>query len=145
MSDNMDLSKGGVKYDSNKLRFDLLPPDALEEVARVYTLGAAKYSDRNWETGMRWGRVFAATMRHLWAWARGETYDRETGLHHAAHAAFGCLSLIAYQNRDVGTDDRANINNEETEKEYEETPTTGEVIEIKGDPRAVVTPTRLRA
>lgn len=96
----------GVKHDDGKLRWDLLPPDALDEVVRVYTLGALKYGDRNWEKGMRWGRIFAAIMRHLWAWWRGERFDPETGITHLAHAAWGCLTLIAYEKRGVGTDER---------------------------------------
>ena len=104
--DNMDLDIGGVKYDDGKPRYDLLPSDALEELVAVYTYGANKYRDRNWEVGMRWGRVFAATMRHLWAWMRGESYDPDTGFHHAAHAAFGCFALIAFDKRGIGEDDR---------------------------------------
>lgn len=71
------IEKSGAKKDDGKLRFDLLPSDALEEIAFVYTIGAKKYADRNWEQGIKWGRVFAATMRHAWAYWRGERYDRE--------------------------------------------------------------------
>ena len=62
----------GRKDDNGKLRFDLLPPDALHELVRVYTQGAVKYDPRNWERGITFGRVFAALMRHLWAWWGGE-------------------------------------------------------------------------
>lgn len=67
----------GKKNDQGKLRFDLLPPMPLEELVFVYTLGSRKYADRNWEGGIKWGRVFAAMMRHSWAFWRGETFDRE--------------------------------------------------------------------
>ena len=89
----------GRKDDDGKARFDLLPPDALWEVVRVYTFGAGKYGDRNWEKGIRWGRVFAAICRHLFAWWLGERHDPETGLSHLAHAAWGCKTLLAYELR----------------------------------------------
>ncbi len=94
------------KDDDLKAGFDLLPPE-LTEVAQVLTLGAQKYGVRNWEGGMRWGRLFAAAMRHLWAFWRGETTDPDTGLSHLAHAACCILFLLAYQRRSIGTDDRA--------------------------------------
>ena len=99
-------SEGGIKLDSEKLRYDLIPPDALEELAKVYTFGARKYGDRNWEKGLRWGRVFGAVFRHFIAWAKGEDADEETGLHPLAHAAWGCLTLLAYAKRGIGQDDR---------------------------------------
>jgi hypothetical protein len=62
----------GCKDDQDKTRWDLLPPDALEEIAKVLTFGANKYNDRNWEKGMKWHRPFGALMRHMWAWWRGQ-------------------------------------------------------------------------
>ena len=94
------------KYDEGKLRYDLLPPDALEELIRVYNLGANKYSDRNWEKGMDYGRIFAALQRHLWEFWKGEDRDEESNLLHLAHAAWGCLALSAYIIRGIGADDR---------------------------------------
>ena len=63
-------------------RFDLFPADALEEVAKVYTVGAKKYGDRNWELGMSYGRLFGSLLRHVYAWWRGERDDKESKLHH---------------------------------------------------------------
>jgi hypothetical protein len=96
----------GQKFDSNKLRYELLPPELLEEVARVLTFGAHKYSARNWELGMAWSRPFGALMRHMWAWWRGEEKDPETGYSHLAHAACCIAFLVAYEARNTGTDDR---------------------------------------
>ena len=96
----------GQKFDSDKLRYELLPPELLEEVARVLTFGAHKYSARNWELGMAWSRPFAALMRHMWAWWRGEEKDPETGYSHLSHAACCIAFLVSYEARNVGTDDR---------------------------------------
>jgi len=95
-----------VKDDNAKTRYDLLPPELLEETAKVLTFGAQKYSAHNWAQGASWSRYFSAMMRHMWAWWRGEDNDPETGFSHLAHAAC-CLSfLIAYQRRGLGEDDR---------------------------------------
>lgn len=96
----------GRKDDQGKPRWDLLPPDGLEEIVKVLTFGANKYNDRNWEHGMKWGRCFRALMSHSWAWWRGEDKDPETGLSHMAHAGCCLLFLLSYELRNAGTDDR---------------------------------------
>lgn len=107
----------GKKFDEGKVRMDLIPPELLFAVGRTLTYGADKYGDRNWEKGMRWSRVFAAMMRHMWAWwgGKGPTtksflfgeLDDETSYSHLWHAS-ACISfLIAYEERGVGEDDRA--------------------------------------
>jgi len=97
----------GVKYDNGKLRYDLIPVEALESIIKVYTMGAEKYADRNWEKGMSWGRVFGAVMRHAWAFWRGEEFDQESGLPHMAHAGWGCLALLHYAKYNKDKDDRS--------------------------------------
>ena len=37
-----------MKYDKNKVDLSLLPPEALEAVARVFQFGANKYSTFDW-------------------------------------------------------------------------------------------------
>lgn len=101
MADN-----SGVKFDGDKVRMDLLPPELLFAVAKILSFGSKKYSPRNWEQGMSWGRVFAALMRHMWAWWGGEDKDPETGESHLWHAGCCIAFLIAYEARGVGTDDR---------------------------------------
>lgn len=99
----------GVKYDAGKARYDLLPPEFLEATAQVLTFGANKYGERNWELGMNWGRPFAALMRHMWAWWKGEKADPETGMSHLWHAACCLAFLIAFEARGTGTDDRKEV------------------------------------
>jgi hypothetical protein len=99
--------KEGTKFDENKVRYDLIPPEALHEIARVLTFGANKYAPRNWEKGISYGRVFGALMRHLWSWWRGETLDPETGITHLAHAGCCLFFLLTYEARGMHTwDDR---------------------------------------
>ena len=100
----------GRKDDLGKTRFELLPSDALEEIAKVLTHGAKKYADRNWERGINWSRCFGACMRHLWSWWRGHDLDAETGLSHLAHAGCCVLFMLAYQLRGMTDfDDRERL------------------------------------
>lgn len=98
--------QGGVKFDQDKARYDLIPPEVEEALARVLTYGAAKYSERNWELGMKWGRPYAALRRHMGAWWAGQDNDPETGMSHLWHAACCIAFLVAFEARGTGTDDR---------------------------------------
>ncbi len=98
--------EAALRYDADKPRWELLPPDALNALVQVYTVGAKKYADRNWERGMSFSRCFGSLMRHSWKWWSGEEWDEETKCHHLAHAAWNALALLAYVLRKVGIDDR---------------------------------------
>ena len=106
MSEKKKKLKEGVKYDQGKARYDLIAAHSLHEIIQVYTMGAEKYDDNNWRKGMKWGRVFGAGMRHMWAFWRGEDIDPESGLHHLAHAAWACITLLEYTKTRPGFDDR---------------------------------------
>lgn len=106
MSDNFDLKKGAVKFDGDKPRWDLLPLDALDDVAAVFTYGAKKYDTYNWLNDMRYGRYIAATFRHLRDYWLGQDNDSESGLSHLAHAGANILMLLGSIKRGKGTDDR---------------------------------------
>lgn len=96
----------GRKDDGGKARHDLIPPELPEAISAVLTFGASKYGERNWEKGMNWGRPFAALMRHMWSWWRGEKADPETGMSHLWHAGCCIAFLIAFEQRQKGIDDR---------------------------------------
>lgn len=96
----------GVKFDSDKIRLELLPPELLDAVGTILTFGAHKYSDRNWELGMNWSRVYGALLRHLNAWWAGQDFDPETGKSHLWHAGCCIAFLITYEERQLGKDDR---------------------------------------
>lgn len=98
-----------VKNDALKARLDLIPPEVVVALGGVLTFGAEKYAARNWEIGMRWGRVFAACQRHLWAWWGGEGTDAETGFSHLAHALCCVAFLLTYEAREIGEDDRQTV------------------------------------
>jgi hypothetical protein len=90
------VAAGGLRYDAGKIPLELLPTDALEEVAKVLQFGAQKYARRNWEKGIKFSSVVGPLLRHTFKWMRGEDNDPETGLNHMAHVACNALFLCAY-------------------------------------------------
>lgn len=108
------LATAAVKYDGGKARYDLVPPEALHQLALLYAKGAEKYEARNWEKGFRYGRTFAALMRHAWAWfgaklTGGDGIDPETGLSHMVAVAWNAFALITFEERGIGVDDRPTL------------------------------------
>jgi 5'(3')-deoxyribonucleotidase len=97
---------GGQRFNKGKLRTDLVPPRAQEEYVKILTKGAEKYAERNWEDGMKWSTVLASLKRHLLAIERGEDYDKETGLLHAAHVMCNAAFLTEYYHTHPEFDDR---------------------------------------
>jgi predicted HAD superfamily Cof-like phosphohydrolase len=92
------MTDEATKHDSGKLRYDLVPVVAFLSDAEVFTYGAGKYGDRNWEKGLDYTRLFAAVMRHLLAWRGGEDIDPESGLHHLKHARANLAMILATGN-----------------------------------------------
>lgn len=90
------VSSTGGEKGVKLARFDLIPPGALEELAKHYGRGARKYDDNNWRRGYEWGKSFAAAMRHMWAFWRGEDIDPETGTPHVIAAAWHMFSLYEF-------------------------------------------------
>lgn len=89
------MSEQGRKYDGGKLRYDLVPTLALEEVVKVITKGASKYDDDNWKNvpeGRR--RYYAASLRHIQEWKKGNPYDEEMGTHHIANAISNLMFIL---------------------------------------------------
>lgn len=93
--DTVPDNKPFVKHDAAKPRMDLLPPLALKAVARVLTLGAAKYGDTNWRQIPREDRkrLVASLLRHVTAAMAGEEFDPESGESHWAHATSNAAFL----------------------------------------------------
>jgi hypothetical protein len=82
-----------VKLDDDKLRYELVPVEVEEELAKVLTYGAKKYKANSWQNVEPFNdRYYAALRRHVAAWRKGEVIDKESGLHHLSHA----LTCIAF-------------------------------------------------
>lgn len=91
-----------------KPQYHRLPFDALEEVAKVLAMGAEKYGERAWETGIPYSESISALMRHQKLFFQDrKDYDVESGLLHTAHMACNILFILAGQVRELeGIDDR---------------------------------------
>ena len=86
--------QAGLKFDTEKPLYNLIPVHAEAEMADVLTFGATKYSPNNWrKVGNAKERYIAAAMRHIAAYRMNEESDPESGSHHLAHAMC-CLSFI---------------------------------------------------
>lgn len=95
----------GIKHDIGKPRFELLDSHFLEDMARVLALGAEKYSDDNWQKVRPWKRYLGALFRHSFAILRGELYDQESGLQHAAHAACNLMFIYWFIREGIDAND----------------------------------------
>lgn len=103
----MDDSKGtGKRFNEGKTRHALIPSFAQEQYARVLTIGAQKYGDRNWQNGMNWSKVLDSMKRHIIEIENGVDYDHETGCLHSAHVMCNAAFLTEYYNIFIEGDDR---------------------------------------
>ena len=100
-----EASESGAKLDAGKNRLGLVLLSfsrSLQEVGKVGTYGANKYSDNGWiEVPNGQQRYTDALLRHLMREADGETLDRDTQLHHAAHAAWNALARLDLMLREI--------------------------------------------
>ena len=93
------LKPDGVKYDSGKLNWSLMPFGALQEVVKVLEFGSQKYAPNNWQyVDNAEERYWNAAMRHMIAYKTESETDSETGLSHLAHAICCMLFLQHFDN-----------------------------------------------
>ena len=100
-----------------KGRYDLIPPEPLRRIAKVYERGAEGYGDRNWEKGIPFSRLFDSAVRHLQEWLTLKTamrYNKSLEevpgpLHpeedHLAQAAWNILALMHFETYRPDLDD----------------------------------------
>jgi len=95
-----DQHQPGAKLDGGKVRAGLMASGfsrALLAVAEVTTYGAEKYSASGWESVPNGHERYTdALYRHLLA---GGGVDHESGLSHAAHAAWNALAVLELEIR----------------------------------------------
>lgn len=97
MRSNENSKKGsGLRFNDGKLRYDLIQPNALEDMVKVLSHGATKYAARNWEKGMKWTTIIASLKRHIAAIEKGEDFDIESKLPHISHVQTNAHFLNAY-------------------------------------------------
>lgn len=93
-----DAHSPGAKLDAGKPRPWLVLSGfahAIEEVVKVGTDGAAKYSDAGWmEVPNAKARYMDALERHLMKLRQGQSHDKQSGSDHLAHIAWNALAVL---------------------------------------------------
>ena len=91
-----------MKFDSGKLRYNLIPPLMTKALASVLTYGAKKYKPDNWKKVDSVDRYWDALYRHLEARRDGEMFDKESKLPHLWHAManIGFILFLDNQNKE---------------------------------------------
>lgn len=81
--------------DADSVRFDLICPTALNELAKIYSEGERKYGADNWTKGMPLGETLNHALRHINIAQRGG--DQEGGVQlHLAKAAWNIFALLHF-------------------------------------------------
>lgn len=91
------MSNTSVKNDilDDKLRWELLPIEEIEDIVKVYSAGAKKYGPNRWQhLDNAEDRYYAALLRHLVEWRKGNAIDPETGCYHLAQVAWNAIALL---------------------------------------------------
>lgn len=98
-------SSGAVRNTrTGKGRYDLLPLLALARLAKHYETGAKKYSDRNWEKGIKISRFMDSGIRHLFKFILG-VIDGEDHLTAAIWNLCGALEILERIDRGILPDE----------------------------------------
>lgn len=103
---NSNAKGSGARYNAGKADLSLIPLSTLEDEARVWMYGTAKYKAFNWMKGMPWSVPLACALRHLAAFQAGEDIDSESGQSHLAHAMCNLRMLTLYAKTYTEGDDR---------------------------------------
>jgi hypothetical protein len=101
------MNQPGAKADSGKVRAWLCLSgfsNALEQVAKVTTIGANKYTANGWvDVESASERYMDAFGRHMFSLGRGEIYDNgvgATGTKHLAQMIWNLLAVLELEERE---------------------------------------------
>lgn len=94
----MKIEEKGLKDDENKIMLDLIYPYWIEEIGKVLTYGAKKYKPNSWQnTQDGINKHYAAALRHILAFRKGEVFDKESGLNHLSHAISNLFFVMDHE------------------------------------------------
>lgn len=82
--------------------WNLLPPDALREIAKIFAEGVKSHGARNWESGQDPESTVNHLLDHFFRWWYGDRNGKEN---HLAKAAWGIITLLAFQQRGMINED----------------------------------------
>lgn len=85
----------GKHFDEGKLRVDLMSVDALRGLSEVLTFGCGKYTERNWQKGIKFSKLYGSALRHLFLFFEGEDIDTESKKKAIDHAQC-CIHFLSH-------------------------------------------------
>ncbi len=93
-SGSKDSFSTGYQRDcrDGKGRYDLLPMNAIDRLAKLYERGAKKYGDRNFAKGAPFSRTIDSAFRHMARWMAGHR-DED----HLAAILWNCGQIMEYE------------------------------------------------
>lgn len=97
---------GGMKDSVGKAPWDLLDYEALEQIVGAMRFGAEKYELENWRKGISTRKLWAAAMRHLISWWKGEDTASDSKVHHLGHAMANLMMIYWITQHRKQFDDR---------------------------------------
>jgi len=78
--------------DADKPRYSLVPPKVLRRIVMIFTKGAVKYGDHNYQKGMPYSRYLDSAIRH-----EEQFRDGETDEDHLAQACWNLMAIMFHQ------------------------------------------------
>jgi hypothetical protein len=130
------VSSTGAKKGIKKQRFDLVPPRAVMELAKLYGRGAQKYAPNNFRLGYETSKSFGAGQRHGILFWSGEDIDTEMGCHHLASFAWHCFTILESSVTHPEFDDRPYGTGTGTPQEHDAEPP---LLSIAAAPQNIAT------
>ena len=103
-------NKKGMRFNSNKPKWSLVPQSALIPMVKVLEFGAIKYKPDNWKKGLSVVEMCESMKRHLDAFMEGENNDPESGLSHIGHLQSNAMFLAWMMENRPDMDDRNKTN-----------------------------------
>lgn len=95
LNSNLAIKEQGLKDKKGKRRWELLDLSLIEPLVDILQFGAEKYEPNSWQNvedpENTW---YAALMRHMAAWRKGEKIDPESHLPHLAHIMCNAMFLL---------------------------------------------------
>jgi len=114
----MEKRKIARRYNSGKLRYQLITPIGLSKLAEIYTKGCEKYTvynedgsvkdsgANNWKSGLPFTQIMDSAKRHIQAWESGEDIDPDLQSQHLANAVWNLFTIIHLTETKPEFDDR---------------------------------------
>ena len=100
------MSETGLRYNTNKPKWSLIPQSALIPMVRAAEYGATKYAPHNWKKGLKISEICESLKRHLDDFMEGKDIDPESDLPHTCGIQWNSMALQWMLDNRPDMDDR---------------------------------------